>query len=299
VKTREFVTRLGEMATTTVSEVDDGKSRVLFGGADPRITGHIADDCARLELFYDVICASAAGDVLDVGANPYLLTYALSRAGKRVVATGVPMGDDVQAARASVTFEGATSLDVPLWRFSADRSPYPFADASFDAVVVGELLEHLPAGPAELLYECNRVLRPGGLLLLSTPNAVSLAQLYFIARRQNPHWPFSSQGVYARHNRLYTFDEIDDLLQGNGFARVIARGITRSVRREWYAPSASGAAKWAVIRGGQRLLQSRPHALRKYSEGMFIVGRKTAGPEMFRPPWLFDSADTVPMRVAD
>ena len=46
----------------------------------------------------------------------------------------------------------------------------PFGDATFDAVVAGETLEHMPY-PTIFLAEIRRVLRPGGLFVGSVPNA--------------------------------------------------------------------------------------------------------------------------------
>jgi ubiquinone/menaquinone biosynthesis C-methylase UbiE len=50
---------------------------------------------------------------------------------------------------------------------SADRLPFP--DASFSTVVCSEVIEHIPDRP-EVLGEMTRVLRPGGLLILGTPD---------------------------------------------------------------------------------------------------------------------------------
>lgn len=47
-----------------------------------------------------------------------------------------------------------------------------FADASFDTVVSFEVFEHLPK-PEQFIAECVRVLRPGGKLIISTPNEVA------------------------------------------------------------------------------------------------------------------------------
>ena len=54
-----------------------------------------------------------------------------------------------------------------LVRASCER--LPFADASFDGVIHSEVIEHLPDDPA-ILAECRRVLRPGGVLVLGTPD---------------------------------------------------------------------------------------------------------------------------------
>jgi SAM-dependent methyltransferase len=68
--------------------------------------------------------------------------------------------DAVEAAR-------ARGLDVQL--ASADE-PLSFPDASFDAVVLKDLLEHVD-NPVRTVGEALRVLRPGGLAFASSPDA--------------------------------------------------------------------------------------------------------------------------------
>ena len=51
----------------------------------------------------------------------------------------------------------------------ADGQSLPFRDASFDAVIATEVIEHVRY-PYRLLEEIRRVLRPSGRVLLSTPN---------------------------------------------------------------------------------------------------------------------------------
>lgn len=55
----------------------------------------------------------------------------------------------------------------------ADALRLPFADASFDAVLCNQVLEHV-SEPAALVGELARVLRPGGVLLLTTPQTWGL-----------------------------------------------------------------------------------------------------------------------------
>jgi ubiquinone/menaquinone biosynthesis C-methylase UbiE len=60
-----------------------------------------------------------------------------------------------------------------------DAQSLPFADASFDMVVSCETIEHLPEVRAAV-REMYRVTRPGGKLLLTTPNYVNFTGLYFM-----------------------------------------------------------------------------------------------------------------------
>jgi SAM-dependent methyltransferase len=56
----------------------------------------------------------------------------------------------------------------------------PFADASFDGVVSSEVLEHLE-DPHHLARECARILRPGGMFVLTTPNILhAYSRLHFL-----------------------------------------------------------------------------------------------------------------------
>jgi SAM-dependent methyltransferase len=57
-----------------------------------------------------------------------------------------------------------------------DAQSLPFADASFDAVLFSEVVEHVPR-PADAIMEIGRVLRPGGMLVLSWPMHYSLHEI--------------------------------------------------------------------------------------------------------------------------
>jgi SAM-dependent methyltransferase len=74
----------------------------------------------------------------------------------------------------------------------------PCSDASFDAVVAFEIIEHLDQ-PDAFLRELRRALAPSGLLLISTPN-----RLYYTDDRGEVN-PF--------HSREYSYREFDDLLR--------------------------------------------------------------------------------------
>jgi SAM-dependent methyltransferase len=283
----------------TVSEGNASVRRTpLYRPGDAGAQWHREFDEQRLDDFLGLLRAGEKTlRVLELGANPYLLTYALARAGVAVVAAGHPL-PEARSGLESVEFEGADGLvvlSVPLYRFNVESDPFPFEDGSFDVVVCGELIEHLALGPEHLLFESNRVLAPGGRLLLSTPNAVSLARLIAIARGVNPDWPFSPQGIYCRHNRLYTSEELHDLLVGNAFHPYLEKGLTFMHQRSWYRPGPVGALKWASMRTVQQILDWQPYRLRRFAEGLLVAALKVDAPRRYRPAWLFGSADSVPI----
>jgi len=62
------------------------------------------------------------------------------------------------------------------------RRPLPFHDATVDAVYHSHVLEHLPpATAAQLLRECHRVLRPGGVLRVGVPDLEGVTRAYLLA----------------------------------------------------------------------------------------------------------------------
>jgi SAM-dependent methyltransferase len=86
------------------------------------------------------------------------------------------------------------------------EEPLPFADGSFDAVVAGELLEHLQV-PEALVAEARRVLRPGGMLVGSVPNAFRLqSRLRFLRGRPPEDDP--------THLHIYSPAAVRELLSG-------------------------------------------------------------------------------------
>ncbi len=106
----------------------------------------------------------AGRDVLDVACGEGYGSALLARTARRVI------GADIAAAaidHARVRYAGIGNLEFR----QADCMALPFPDASFDTIVSFETIEHVAAQEA-FLDEARRVLRPGGLVVLSCPNKV-------------------------------------------------------------------------------------------------------------------------------
>ncbi|MFI5779380.1 class I SAM-dependent methyltransferase [Nocardia sp. NPDC051570] len=87
----------------------------------------------------------------------------------------------------------------------------PFEDASVDVVVNFQVIEHL-WDQAQFLRECLRVLRPGGSLLISTPNRIT-----FSPGRDTPLNPF--------HTRELDAAELSELVEQAGFRVELMSGV--------------------------------------------------------------------------
>ena len=101
------------------------------------------------------------------------------------------------------------------------HEPLPFADQYFSVVTFSETLEHLPVERVNfVLQEISRVLRPGGILIVSSPNQAALENRLRLLKGGSildlPEYIKVAQGILG-HVRLYTPVEITHLLSQLGF----------------------------------------------------------------------------------
>lgn len=109
------------------------------------------------------------GPVIDVGCGPGFLCEELLRSGQRVG------GVDSSRRNVERVHERLGGRDGFLGAAVAEGGALPLADGQAGALFLIEVLEHLPAGSRQyLLAELRRVLRPGGLLVVTTPNEEDL-----------------------------------------------------------------------------------------------------------------------------
>lgn len=168
---------------------------------------------------------------------PIVLRYLDPQPGDRILDCGCGMGfnlkvlSELYGCRLVGVERAAQALararaEVDTSRVSllrADAIHLPFADAAFDKVLMTEVLEHI-ADEGVALREAHRVLRPGGLYVLSVPNRnypfwwdplnKSLEALFHVHVPSHIWW---LAGIWADHVRLYTPEQARRVLEAAGF----------------------------------------------------------------------------------
>jgi len=133
----------------------------------------------------------------------------------------------------AVALRRARGTGLAVLRAGVDARSLPLADGAVDVVIMSELIEHL-VNPDQAVAEVRRVLRPGGSLLLSTPNLAAWYNRGLLALGFQPVFSeVSLRGVYGRpgrmvagHLRLYTRRALAEFLTASGFRCVTIAGAT-------------------------------------------------------------------------
>lgn len=152
----------------------------------------------RRELRTMFIGKGAPGVLLEVGCGSGRFLNRMRKAGWAV--HGIEF-DPVAAARVEAKY------GIPVEVGSLNELRHP--ENNYDVVAMSQVIEHVP-DPVALLRECRRVLRPGGRLVLSTPNALSVAHRIF-----GRHW----RGLEPpRHVQIFTPAALEQCARRCGFA---------------------------------------------------------------------------------
>lgn len=145
--------------------------------------------------------------VLDVGCGPGYFLSVLQESYPQFHLVGIDIEHDLLEAAKERTKQ------IPLFQSSAQD--LPFAENSFDLLFCNQVVEHLPE-PIHFFQEAQRVLRPQGLLMFSTPNLAGLA-----ARWLGTDW----SGIRFDHISLGTPQEWRRMCRQAGF-EIVADGTT-------------------------------------------------------------------------
>ncbi len=257
-------------------------NQYLSGWAEsPEARGYLETHQTRLVKTLEMTPPGGPCDrVLEMGAYLQITPALHTRLGYGAV-RGCYYGKLGRTDHRVVTSADGERFECDIDHFDAERDRFPYADEYFSTVLCCELIEHLFEDPMHLMSEVNRILKPGGHLVLTTPNVAALRGISAILQGYHPGFfhayirPAESGEVDARHNREYTAREIHKLLENAGFE--VARLETGEFRDEPHP-------EFGWVR----------HLLEQYrldtdlrGDGIYALGRKTGAVRERYPGWLY------------
>jgi len=274
---QKALAREGEAATEPPASPEYFRSWVEESDSRAYLEQHLT----RLEKTLSIIPPGGPEDrILEMGAYLQLtpaLKFKLGYGEVRGCYYGAPGKVD---HREAVSTEGERfACEIDLFDAEKDRFPYP--DDWFQTVLCCELIEHLYEDPMHMMWEVNRVLKPGGHFVLTTPNVVSLRAITAILQGYHPgffHAYVRNSGegkTDARHNREYAPWEVHQLLEDSGFEVTL---LDSGPFREKPEPEHA----WVL-----HMLKRYRLAMNLRGDGIYAVGRKTGPVRERYPSWLY------------
>lgn len=164
---------------------------------------------------------------------------------------------------------GSETVDVPTYRIDLESTPIPVGDETFDVVICSEVIEHMEVDPMFMMAEINRVLKPNGLLVLTTPNVASSRGIWKMLRGIEPYFYMQYRPTrnYYRHNYEYSIHSITAVMQAAGFDGKV-----------WTEDSFEEPVMTDVLK-----LREIGYPLEHVGDNIFVVARKV-GPVVKRHP---------------
>lgn len=171
---------------------------------------------------YDFMLRYLAGqrprglELLDVGSHVLHFAMAASRLGYRV--TGTDVEEFATHPGLKIRRDSYGIPDVRVCNLATGT--LPFDDERFDVLNCSETLEHLNFNPLPVIKEFHRVLKPGGIALITTPNALRLGSRVRLLIGRNTFANLHDMcfgDPYSAHYREYSLEEVKQLLKWGGF----------------------------------------------------------------------------------
>lgn len=180
-----------------------------------------------LKMIEFILPFSSTAKILDVGCGFCYLAKFLKLQGFKVFAVDFFYGN--------VSKIRCKESGIPFFQLNIEVDDLPFGEKAFDVILLGEVIEHFTYSPLIPLRKIRTALKKGGILILTTPNALRLISLLKLSIGYNLYpdlktyyeEPISYKGkrFYYRHNRLYTKKGLRQLISQAGF-KIISSGFS-------------------------------------------------------------------------
>ena len=255
---------------------------ILSWAPDDASRSYIETHLSRFEKTLEITPPGGPDDrILEMGS--YLqITAALKTRLNYGEVRGCYYGPSGRIDHHTVTSSTGEPFECTLELFDAEKDRFPYDDGYFSTVLCCELVEHLTEDPMHMMSEINRILRPDGHLVLTTPNIGSLRAIAAILSGYHPgFFPAyirprkPGEEPEARHNREYSAREIVLLFYYAGFEMALLEtGPFRNEphpEHEWVKHLLARYEMPADLRG----------------DGIYAVGRKRGPVRERYPAWLY------------
>ena len=165
--------------------------------------------------------------LVDLGAGLSVFGPICSAHGMRVTLVddfggggGVEVGQKTEEIPLLEVFEKQLGVEVIQLNFL--EQPLPLRNESIDVVTCFHSLEHWHHSPKRLFGEIRRVVKPGGYLIIATPNALNIRKRAYVmcGRSSLPSlndWYNLGDPIYRGHVREPVIRDLHQLLEWNGF----------------------------------------------------------------------------------
>lgn len=188
--------------------------------------------CSRVQEALKLI--DTGGKLLDIGCGDGVL---LSSVGRCESLFGVDIS--------SPALKIAVSRGLKVLKIDFNTGNIPFKDHIFNTIVCLDVIEHI-FEPDELIREAKRLLKKGGIFIVSTPNIRFIEHLSMLLTEGCfPKTSYDAYSYDGGHIHYFTFSDIRILLERNGFKileeggvayrpfRSVKMSIFRIIARVW------------------------------------------------------------------
>lgn len=232
--------------------------------------------------------------VIGVGKSPHYMDVVKASventSGRKILDVGIAYGIYDEVLKRDFDFEvyGIDHPDnisaycrypihqgIPVLPCDLHFDSIPFPEKMFDTVIASEIVEHLFVSAKGFFAKLYPVLKPGGKLIVTTPNFASLRNILFLIKGINPAgiFPDEAQEYDGRvqdsrvHLREYTVQEIETALVAAGFE--IFSSLTKTYDAE------------KEIRLHSRMLNRLMRIIPKRGENIVVIGTRKSTKDFF------------------
>lgn len=158
----------------------------------------------RLEVMLKMV--GTGKKVLDVGCRDGTIAKLIEGLGNKV--------EGVEISEYSI--KKAQEKGIKVYDCDLNGSWAEKVGSGYDLVFAGEVLEHVFETDS-FLSNINRVLKPGGKLILSTPIMASLGRRFLLLFGKNPRTELTTRDGLAGHVRYFVYEPLKKIIEENGF----------------------------------------------------------------------------------